>query len=263
MSIKFIAFDLDGTLLDSDKNYSNEFIPFVKSHPEILFALSSGRQYYCLRKQFEQIADQLLFVAENGAVVFYKDEIIYKNIMTSKAVDESLAMARSLPGNAPIACGINSAYMGHVEDKIKKEPLKYYERFQFVDDLDECAHNDEIMKIAVFIRDKKAAEVYNTITTVPDGTAAVLSGDDWIDISGKNVDKGRAIKVVLEKFGIAREEAMAFGDYLNDITMMEVCGESYAMKNALPEVKSIAKHVTLFTNDENGVMETLKSLYQE
>lgn len=261
MSIKFIAFDLDGTLLDSNKDYSEEFIPFVKSHPEILFALSSGRQYYCLRKQFEEIADQLLFVAENGAVVFYKDEIIYKNIMSRKSVDESLKLARSLPGNAPIACGINSAYMGQVEDAIKKEPLKYYERFQFVDDLDECAHSDEVMKIAVFIRDKKAGAVYSTITDVPEGTAAVLSGDDWIDISGKDVDKGRAIKVVLEKFGIKREEAMAFGDYLNDMTMMEVCGESYAMKNALAEVKEIAKHITEFTNDENGVMETLKSLF--
>lgn len=261
MAVKFIAFDLDGTLLDSNKNYPEGFIEFVNSHPDIIFALSSGRQYYCLRKQFEEIADKIVFISENGAVVFYKGEIIYKNIMEDSKVEASLALGRSLPGNAPIACGINSAYMEPVEEEVAKEPLKYYDRFSFVDDLDFHAHNDEIMKIAVFIRDKKAEEVYNTITSVPEGTAAVLSGDSWIDISNKDVDKGQAIKVVLDKFGIDPSEAMAFGDYLNDITMMQVCGESYAMANALPQVKAVAKYVTEFGNDDDGVMRTLKKLF--
>lgn len=261
MAIKFIAFDLDGTLLDSDKNYPEGFIEFVKNHPDIIFALSSGRQYYCLRKQFEELADRLVFVSENGAVVFYKDEIIYKNIMEDKRVEDALALGRSLSGNAPIACGIDSAYMEPVEEEVAKEPLKYYDHFKFVDNLDYYAHHDEIMKIAVFIRDKKAGEVYNTITSVPEGTAAVLSGDSWIDISNKDVDKGQAIKVVLERFGIEPSEAMAFGDYLNDITMLEVCGESYAMANALPQVKAVAKYVTEFGNDDDGVMQTLKSLF--
>lgn len=261
--VKFIAFDLDGTLLDSDKNYPEGFMEFVRNHPEITFALSSGRQYYCLRKQFEEIADNLVFVSENGAVVFYKDEIIYENTMPVDRVDAALAMAKTLPGNAPIVCGINSAYMNPVEEEVASEPLKYYERFKFVDDLDYCAHNDRVMKIAVFIRGKMAGEVYETISEVPEGAAAVLSGDSWIDISNSDVDKGRAIQFVLEKFGIKKSEAMAFGDYLNDITMMEVCGESYAMQNALPQVKEIARHVTRFSNDENGVMETLKTLFGE
>ena len=262
-NVKLIAFDMDGTLLDSDKNCPPEFFVFVKNHPEITFALSSGRQYYCLRKQFEEIADNLVFVSENGAVVFYHDEIIYKNIMSQTAVDESLAMARRLPGNAPIACGINSAYMEPVEEEVSKEPRKYYERFKFVDNLDSYAHSDEIMKIAVFIRNKKAEEVYNTIESVPEGTDAVLSGDSWIDISNKNVDKGHALEVVLNNLNIDSSEAMAFGDYLNDITMLKLCGESYAMSNALPAVKLVAKHITTHSNDENGVMETLKSLFGE
>ena len=260
-SVKFIAVDLDGTLLDSDKNCPPEFFSFVKNHPEIIVALSSGRQYYCLKKQFEEISDRLLFVAENGAVVFYKDEIIYKNIMAPSAVEEALKMARTLPGNAPIACGINSAYMNPVEEEVAKEPLKYYDHFKFVDDLEYYAANDEVMKVAVFIREKKAQEVYENLPTPPQGTAAVLSGDSWIDISNSDTDKGNSISFVLDKFGIKPSEAMAFGDYLNDISMLKVCEQSFAMKNALDEVKATARFVTNHTNDDHGVTQTLKSIF--
>ena len=55
-------------------------------------------------------------------------------------------------------------------------------------------------------------------------------------------------------------EAMGFGDYLNDMSLLESCGESYCMKNGHPTLKALAKYVTEKTNDENGVMEGLKTL---
>ena len=56
------------------------------------------------------------------------------------------------------------------------------------------------------------------------------------------------------------KEAMGFGDYLNDMSLLESCGESYCMKNGHPTLKALAKYVTEKTNDENGVMEVLKTL---
>ena len=53
---------------------------------------------------------------------------------------------------------------------------------------------------------------------------------------------------------------LGFGDYLNDMSLLESCGESYCMKNGHPTLKALAKYVTEKTNDENGVMEVLKTL---
>ena len=47
----------------------------------------------------------------------------------------------------------------------------------------------------------------------------------------KQKAKGNAIKAICEKYGIAHTEAMGFGDYLNDMSLLESCGESYCMKN--------------------------------
>ena len=52
---------------------------------------------------------------------------------------------------------------------------------------------------------------------------------------------------------------MAFGDYLNDVSLFEVCEESYCMENGHPDLKALAKYVTA-SNDNNGVMKVLEKL---
>ena len=83
--------------------------------------------------------------------------------------------------------------------------------------------------------------------------------DSWIDISNRSVNKGAAVTALLQRLSIPSAHAMAFGDYLNDYTLLQSCGESYAMANAHPDLKAIAKHVTA-SNDEDGVMKILRTL---
>ena len=64
MNIKLVAVDMDGTLLNSKKEMPEEFIPWVKSHPEIKTVIASGRQYYTLERDFLPIRDNLAFIAE-------------------------------------------------------------------------------------------------------------------------------------------------------------------------------------------------------
>ena len=190
MNIKLVAVDMDGTLLNSKKEMPEEFIPWVKSHPEIKTVIASGRQYYTLERDFLPIRDNLAFIAENGGLVFEKGEIIFKD-----EIDK--------------------------QDVLKA--MRYFEN-------------------------------------IGEKLTAVLSGASWIDIANKTESKGNAIKAICEKYGIAHTEAMGFGDYLNDMSLLESCGESYCMKNGHPTLKALAKYVTEKTNDENGVMEVLKTL---
>ena len=53
---------------------------------------------------------------------------------------------------------------------------------------------------------------------------------------------------------------MVFGDYLNDLEMMQNAKYSYAMKNAHPEIIKVSNFVTKYDNNENGVVRTIREL---
>ena len=75
-----------------------------------------------------------------------------------------------------------------------------------------------------------------------------------------NVSKGNALSFIQEKLGIAKEETMTFGDYLNDVSLLENSACSYAMKNAHPDLKKIAAAIAP-GNDEGGVMRVLEQAF--
>lgn len=77
--IKFIATDLDGTLLDGEGALPSEIFPLVARLSEcgILFAPASGRQYANLKKLFFPVWEKLLFICENGALVRRGEETLY------------------------------------------------------------------------------------------------------------------------------------------------------------------------------------------
>ncbi len=87
-----------------------------------------------------------------------------------------------------------------------------------------------------------------------------VSGPEWLDISNLGASKGDAIRRIQEKLGIAKDETMAFGDYLNDYEMLQESGHSYAMKNSHPDLFKVGRFVTEYDNNNNGVAETIRKV---
>lgn len=259
MKIRLVATDMDGTLLDSSKQLPPDFTAWVREHPDIKTVIASGRQYYTLVRDFIPIKDELVYVAENGALVFEKGEIIYSNEMHRDDVRGCLRLIGGMEGATPIVCGAKAAYMKETREHIHREAEIYYARLETVEDLYEAALQDQIVKIAIFIDGKMAEAAMTHLAGLDEHLEAVLSGDSWIDISNRSVNKGTAVAAIQEKYGIDRKESMAFGDYLNDVGLIESCEESYCMENGHPDLKALAKHVTA-SNDDNGVMRVLQQL---
>ena len=94
--IKFIATDLDGTLLDEHGALSEEIFPLARRLFErgILFAPASGRQYANLKKLFFPVWEKLLFICENGALVKRGGEIVYLNPIPVSLVKDALDAVR-------------------------------------------------------------------------------------------------------------------------------------------------------------------------
>ena len=113
--IKFIAADLDGTLLNSSHALPDGFMELVEKLYDmgITFAAASGRQYYGVEKLFMPVRDKMMFIAENGGVAYEKGQLIYSLPMPA---DDVLAMVHEAEklydkGVRILLSGENCAYV--------------------------------------------------------------------------------------------------------------------------------------------------------
>ena len=87
--IKLITVDMDGTFLNDDKEMSPEFDKVFKALKEkgVKFCAASGRQLASLKSVFDKYKDQMLFVAENGAVMEIDGQVIVNATLTRDISD--------------------------------------------------------------------------------------------------------------------------------------------------------------------------------
>ena len=78
----------------------------------------------------------------------------------------------------------------------------------------------------------------------------VKTADFYFEFTAKGIDKANALNTVLAPMGYTPDQMIAFGDGMNDHSMLDYVGTGVAMGNAVEPVKAIAQHVTDSNNDE-------------
>ena len=86
-----------------------------------------------------------------------------------------------------------------------------------------------------------------------------MSGPHWVDVLSPTANKGRAVRRLQEELGVTPDQTMVFGDFLNDLEMMDAATYSFAMANAHPLLKERANWVAP-TNNANGVVRTIRTV---
>lgn len=258
--IKLIAADMDGTLLNSKHELSSKFYPlFMKMRLKgLLFAAASGRQYFNLVNTFKSIQDEVIFIAENGSYVVYKGEELLVQAMPHGVAMKQLAEAKQIPDVYPILCGKKRAYIENDYPEFIKNVEMYYAKYTMVEDLLDVT-DDEFLKIALCDFGGAEENSYNHFKQKQDELQVKISGSIWLDISHKLANKGRAIKVLQQKFSIGADETMVFGDYLNDLEMIQSATYSFAMENAHSDIKHAARFSAKSNNDD-GVIVVLEQM---
>lgn len=255
--IKLIASDMDGTLLNDKDEIHEEFYQVFQElkKQNIIFAAASGRQYYNLAKRFEKIKDDMMFIAENGTFVVYKGEELLLNALDKETAIELIKIGRDIKESYVVLCGKKSAYIESKDERLIKEVEKYYEEYKIVNDLTKV--EDDILKVTIcdFIGSEENSYTY--YNDYKEKLQVSVSGQIWLDITDKGVNKGLAINKLQELLNIKHEETMVFGDYLNDLEMMESAYHSYAMENAHEDLKAIC-NFNAPSNDEFGVITTIE-----
>ncbi len=256
MAIRLIATDLDGTLLNSNHQPPHEFYEWVRRHPDIRTVIASGRQYQTLVDMFGELGDRITYCADNGGFIFHKGEMLYHNPIRKNDLYHAVRYMGNIPGVTLVFSGADSAYVARKDEKNIEKVALYFSALKAIDDLNDVVGKDSIVKMSLYEENGDAAGLVQYLPDLGKHMERVLSEKCWVDIQNVTTNKGNALRFLQKQYGIAPEECMAFGDYLNDYTMMKSCHYSFAMENAHPRLKEIANFQTA-SNDYMGVMNML------
>ncbi|MGW7402401.1 Cof-type HAD-IIB family hydrolase [Streptomyces sp. NPDC054833] len=258
--IRLIVTDMDGTLLDDAKRIPEGLWPMLAElrRRGVLFSPASGRQYATLARQFADVADGMVFIAENGTYVV-RDGVELSSDPLAPAVAAGLARSvRRLVADGvdvgAVVCGKRSAYVERADEPFLAEVRKYYVEHRVVEDV--TAVDDDVIKVALFDFGRAERTTAPALSAFADTHQVVVSGEHWVDVMNRTANKGAALRGLQRELGVTPAQTMVFGDYLNDLEMLDAAEWSFAMANAHPEVVGRARHLAPSNND-NGVLRTI------
>lgn len=266
MSYKLIVTDMDGTLLGSDHQITQENKKALSKALDkgINVAIATGRWYDSAKLHTEFLQRRIPIIACNGALIKYEDNIIYSNYMnTNICLDiidklETHNIYYQCYGDNALYCKkmntVNKRFQ-ELHDKMKKEMNLIFDT-----DLREYVINNNILKIIVFedVNKELLNNIKKELSCIKD-IEITTSGPNNIEIMNYGVNKGNAVSILCKHLNIDKDETIAFGDSYNDLSMLEYVGMGIAMGNADDFIKSKAKAVTDI-NDNDGVAKTIYEL---
>ncbi len=259
--VKMVVSDMDGTLLNSNHEVSDRFFELFNAlkKKNILFVAASGRQYNSIVNKLEAIKDNILVIAENGGLVMHQEKELLATPLDPHTISEALTILEGIEGANPVLCGKNNAYLKPNSDAFIRKLEEYYTEFTLLKDWEE--YTGDIIKIAVYHFVGSEAHLYPSLRHFEKELKVKVSGENWLDLSHFNANKGYALQKVQQMHGISAAETMVFGDYNNDLEMMAAADYSFAMANAHPTILQAARYKT-HSNDDFGVERVLEKLLE-
>lgn len=283
---KLMAIDLDGTLLNSYGEVSEEtrkaLIAAKNQGTEVI--LASGRPISSTESLALDLGVDNYLISGNGSAIYdiKNQKIIYDRFLSKEQV---LRIARLCEENSffynvytedeVIASSLNYNVLFYHKENIKKieEKRTHINVVQNIEEYIKQSGKDKFLKITVcdesqFIFNsimKKLKEIngidvlevaYMSRKKIKAGTDDVDIQYYYTEITNENVNKWSAIEFLLDKLNITKEEVIAIGDNVNDKEMIENAGLGVVMGNSNPKMKEIANEIVSDNNSE-GVLEAL------
>lgn len=260
--IKLIITDLDGTFLNSQGDYDREaFLTFraLLDEKGVHFAACTGKQCERVEELFGEFSQDVWIVGDSATRIKHNGDIVFQSL-----IDNTLGLAiintlqevstrHVIIACTPEAAIVHASTPAHLKDKVRRS----YTRMLETDDFSTIA--SDFIKITVFDEEGNCPSTRPHLAPFEDDVYIVVSEAAWIDIADYGIHKGTTVQKLQQILGVTAAETMAFGDGYNDIELLAEADYSFAMRNAFEETKAAARFVT-GTNDENAVMETVKSL---
>ncbi len=263
--IKLIASDMDGTLLNDQKELPFDFCSVIDSLEKegIRFTVASGRTYAAVEHLFPpEYHTKIDYICDNGAYIMHDGKPIHITPLDRATFEEFVAAAEQIGGLRLLVCAAGGTYHLRADDEFNREVAKFYKNHIECDDL--LAIDDVIYKLAVCDMQGAQERGKPALDAIfGDRLNIQVSGVIWMDVMAGGVSKGSALAKMCELLNIDRSEVMAFGDYYNDADMLQAAGMSFAMENGNDYIKSICTHRADSNNNCGVTKAILRHIFHE
>ena len=253
--IRLIATDLDGTLLSTASQLPQQNIDALKRamNAGVRVTISSGRMIEATLPIARQIGVNAPMSLFNGAMIYDMDA---DRILAGKTVPREAAVAvlkrlealgaytHAFPGRGyylPERCAWTEYYENKIGVRGTAVGMPLSQWLQ-----------SDVYKLLTLGEPEQLDRLIDVLQPDFPQLNFVKSGKTHLEIVLAGVDKADGMRGVSAATGIAPEEMMAFGDEMNDLPMLQYCGVSYAMENAVEGVRSAIKLIAP-KNTDSGV----------
>lgn len=256
MAVKLIGIDLDGTLLDDNKNISYSNIKAIKKATEenVKIVITTGRPLNAkikdYHKQLELFNEDQLFIGYNGSGIYsiIDGKCIYKNTLKRPEILEIFNYASTF-NTACYAYLDNLLLYNHLNVYVLKEYQFNKASFKKID-LSLLRNDFECFKVMI----AEKSDILDIIeANIPEKLknkyTIVRSMPYYLEFIPKETNKYSSLKYVASLYNIKDDEIMAIGDSMNDYSFIEAY-YSVAMGNGVNKIKEDFKYQTLSNNDD-------------
>lgn len=268
-TIRMIGVDLDGTLLNSEKQltaYTREVLKKAIEQ-EVAVVVATGRPFSGVPDELKHFPGMRYALTANGARILdmQKQKVVYENLLSGEIAEKVIdILKRHHAIHEFFVDGV-----GYMNEDGLKNVYAYFEDPHMAEYLQSTripvkdvkeklqAMKCEVDKLQGIFRNQKdkqeALEELNTLS----GIVVTAAMDNNLEINKEGTNKGLGLLQLGKSLGISREEIMACGDGGNDVEMLKEVGYAVAMANAYDTVKTAADFVTV-SNDEDGVAKVIE-----
>ena len=225
--VRLVVADMDGTLLDSGGRIPEGLWPLLDRMRErgVVFVPASGRQHARLARMFERAIDGMPIIADNGSYVVLDGQELHSTTLERDVAVDLVHRVRAAGRRQLVltVSGKRCAYVECADEAFLAECRKYYSRLEILPDL--LDFDDEVLKLALFDPE--------SVTRFAEPLIADLAGSHHAATSG--------LRRLQDRLAVPPEQTAAFGDYLNDMEMLQAAGRSFAVADAHPQILAVAQ----------------------
>jgi Cof subfamily protein (haloacid dehalogenase superfamily) len=267
MAIRFIALDIDGTLLNTrwEVSAGNRAAIAEATRRGIEVALVTGRRYDFALPVAQQIPSPLTMIVNNGALVRTKEgQTLLRHLLPRETARRVLLATEPWRDTAAVVFDrpkANQVILQSIDWDNVTRGAYYSRNREFLAEakpLESCLVEDpiQVMFTGGVAAMREAERALRRVQFAREFALAVTVYEDkdfsMIDVIHPGVSKGAALAEWAMVRGVAREEILAIGDNHNDLEMLSFAGVPVVMENGVPELKERGWHVT-GSNDNDGV----------
>ena len=253
MQYKLLALDMDGTLLNSEKQISERNLSAVKQAESlgVKVVISTGRPVEAVEKYMEILEPKAPVVAYHGAIivnpedkgVLYQKSLRKEDALLIMECGKSLDASQCIWSNGKLYTLDDSYYVRQYAEHVGADYIIQEEMGVLA--------KQGITKILWNDKPEQTTMNLEKVKKIIKGEIAfTTSSPQFLEFVDWQVSKGNALAFLGKYFDIQASEMIAIGDEMNDESMLKYAGLGVAMENASYTVKSFADYVTLSNNDD-------------